>query len=208
MGISLHLIDQRSPRIFTMAFSESDRVNRILRIERPEMHPPLLRPSRGRTDSRWALFSLVGPADTMSFVVRCIVEQFPPGSLDLIRVEAHGTLPGAVGPADRVQFGNRMDTSDIACFSQIATLWSHPYTGSPTGPATPISRVSPRIEFHSCQIVHGCDTMLQALANAALAYVFASSADQDVDLRRGRDRFAMEPPVFRFDPGGSGAQRV
>jgi hypothetical protein len=208
MGINLYLIDQRSPRIFTMAFPESGRVNRILRIERPEMQPPLMRPTRGRTDSRWALFSLIGGADTMSCVVRCIMGQFNPGSLDLIRVEAHGRLPGAVGSANSVQFGARMEAADIECFSQIATLWSHPYTGSPASPTTPINRLSPRIEFHCCRIVPGCDAMLQALANASLAYVLASSADQDVDLRRGRDRYAMEPPVFRFDPGASGAQPV
>lgn len=214
MGIILHLVDQRSPRGFTQAFSASHRVNRILRIERPLMQPPLLRPRPGtpprEIDPRWEYYSLVGPNDTMALVVRDIMHQYGSGPrwLDAIRIEAHGRLPGAFRPADRVQFGAGMEASDVAYFYPIATLWSRPYSGSPVSPTTAINQALPRIEFHSCQIVHGCDAMLQALANASGAYVFASSADQDVDLRRGQDRYAMEPPVFRFHPGGPGAQLV
>ncbi len=144
----------------------------------------------------------------MDFVVRGILQQSNRGAVDLIRIEAHGSLPGAVTAAFSVQLGARMESSDVVCFNQIVSRWSHPYSGSPASPTTPINRVLPRIEFHCCRIVHGCDAMLQALANAAQAYVFASSADQDIDLRRGFDRYAMEPPVFRFDPGGSAPQGV
>jgi hypothetical protein len=66
----------------------------------------------------------------------------------------------------------------------------------------------PRIEFHACAPVHGCDAILQALATAAGATVLASTVSQDVDTRAGSDPFAFEGPVFRFVPGGTRPSQI
>jgi hypothetical protein len=216
MGINLHLVDQRSPRGFTLAFAENDPVNKILRIERPQLSPPLLRPRaatpRRQRDPRWALYSLIGPEDTMSHLVSSIMHQYSRAGLDLIRIEAHGEVPASSSIVEEVQLGAGMGLRgerNVGYFYPIALLWSHAYSGSPVRLETPMHQVFPRIEFHACEPVPGCNAMLQALANAARAYVFASAHEQTVDLTvpRGR-RFMLQGTVHRFYPQGPGAERI
>ncbi len=190
MAIQLHLIDRRSPRGFTFIPRARQATYPILRI-----------PRSGQQPDDW--FSLVGPEDTMVVVVSNILSQYgrPPGRLDVIRFEAHGIAPFVGAPVDRIDFASAMDATSVGAFSQIVALWSRPYRPG-VASATAYTSIVPRIEMHGCEPVHGCDAMLQALANAAQAMVFASSASQTVS-GHWRDMFAIEPPVFRFDPGGS-----
>ena len=199
MGINLHLVDQRSPRAFTVVIPARHSVNQILRMQRQGLT---------RRDLMYPLRSLVGPSDTMTDVVNNILSQYGPPRrlLDVIRIEAHGIVPQFSAIVAGVQFGSCMDNSTVSAFTRIRPLWRRAYAAVP--PSTPYDTVIPRIECHGCEPVPGCDAMLQALANAALAPVFASSAAQIVHAGPGQNPYAIEPPVFRFHLGGSGAQRV
>jgi len=197
MGLNLHLIDQRSPRGFTFISTCVPARMRsnypILRMQRPGIPPG---------HPMYAMMSLVGPSDTMDAVLTTILSQYRPNSLDVIRVECHGVAPYPGANVDTIEFGAIMNASTVSAFTRIRPLWSRPFAA--VTPGTVYNTVVPRIEMHGCEPVPGCNATLQALATAAQACVFASSASQDVNTSgRWQDMFAIEPPVFQFNPGGS-----
>ncbi len=179
MGIQLHLIDQRSPRGFTFIPDVIPAGRRgtypILRMSRPGLTPD---------SPMYAMMSLVGPNDTLVAVVNNILSQYGQARrLDVIRIEGHGRVAGVNNIVNAIEFSNLMDAATVTTFTRIVHLWSRAY--APIASGTSYDAVIPRIEIHGCQPVHGCDPILQALANASQAAVFASSAVQTVNLTRG-----------------------
>lgn len=140
----------------------------------------------------------------MSDVVRKIIQKIGRNRIEVLRIEAHGTITGPGILINAIQFGAAMDATTVRVFRSIMGHMSSFYSGPPIFDATPgrayYATVFPRIEMHCCRVVPICNSILQALAEAVHAPVFASSADQDVDARTGSDPFGFEGPVFRFEP--------
>lgn len=202
MGMNLHLIDQRSPRGFTVAVPLHDpRTNEILR-----MRARLRRMRIASTDVRYALQSLIGENDSMADVVAEITSQYgsPRRPLDVIRIECHG-IEGPGGGVFGLRFGQSMNTGDVAAFRGIQSLWSRFYSVVEVSHPT-VESVIPRIECHGCAPVHGCNAILQALATAANASVFASNTSQEVHAGRRENPYAFEGSIFQFVPGGTGPE--
>jgi hypothetical protein len=196
MGINLHLVDQRSPRGFTVAVPRHNpRINKILR-----MQARLSSLGIGPAQDQYAMQSLIGENDTMAAVVTEITSQYSSQALDAIRIECHGIeIPGA--GVFGLRFGQSFNAGDTSQFRRIQPLWSSPYSPVPLG--TAYGNVVPRIECHGCAPVHGCNAILQALASAANAPVFASNESQTVHAARGTNPYAFEGAVWRFVPGAS-----
>ena len=195
MGINLHLVDQRSPRGFTVAVPRHNpRINKILR-----MQARISRLGIAPGHDQYALQSLIGEQDTMAAVVTEITSQYASQALDAIRIECHGIEIAGVGVFG-LRFGQSFNAGDTNQFRSVQPLWSSPYAPVPV--STPYGSVVPRIECHGCAPVHGCDALLQALATAANAPVFASNESQTVHAARGAQPYAFEGAVFRFIPGG------
>jgi hypothetical protein len=150
----------------------------------------------------YALRSLIGANDTMAAVVAEIASQYGPprNPIDVIRIECHGIEQ--YGGVFGMRFGQSMTASTVGAFTGVRTKWSRAYSARPL--ATALYNVIPRIECHGCAPVHRCNALLQALATAARAPLFASSKAQMVHGRgSGLDPFAFEGAVFRFVPGGT-----
>ena len=122
----------------------------------------------------------------------------------MIRIECHGieTVGGVFG----LRFGQRMNVVEVSAFRGIQSLWSRAY--SAVSLSTPYNTVIPRIECHGCAPVHGCNALLQALATAANATVFASNVSQVVHAGRRDSPYAFEGSVFRFIPGGTRPEQL
>jgi hypothetical protein len=186
MGIYLHLVDLRSPRGY--AVIPTDHHSAFQRID-------------------------VAATDTMNSVVSRIFQFFGndrrnPHPLDMIRIEAHGT--NAQGDPnssiiDTIQFGAAMDVSTVGAFSRIAPLWHIAYRPDCLE-SQEYRAVFPRIEMHCCGIVPRCNPILQSLANAARAPVFASRWLQCVSNEpcfgstAPASLFGLEGPISRFNP--------
>jgi hypothetical protein len=194
MGVNLHLVDQRSPRGFTVAVPRHNpRINKILR-----MQTRLSGMGIERGHNLYAMQSLIGENDTMGAVVDEILSQYSSSSLDAIRIECHGIeIPGA--GVFGLRFGQSFNAGDTNEFRRIQPRWSSSY--SPVPLSTAYGNVVPRLECHGCAPVHGCNGILQALATAANAAVFASNVSQTVHATGGNP-YAFEGAVWRFVPGG------
>jgi hypothetical protein len=183
MGIYLHLVDFRSPRGFEIVIPAGYRSAY----------------QRMRVEAREPMGDLVGR------IFQNYRNRGNGHPLDVIRIEAHGIVHEPNLYVTEIQFGLRMDESTVGAFRRIRPLWHTPY--DPLQHAASHRLVFPRIEIHGCGAVPGCNGTLAALARAAGAPVFATPADQDVDARPGRDPFALEGQIFRFNPLHPGRPR-
>jgi hypothetical protein len=139
------------------------------------------------------------PEHNMSVVVDNLIAACGRNRLDVLRIEAHGVVSGEMSAiVDTIQLGSDMNSSTVLQFQRIRSLWSCPYQAPMLGTYYP--GVRRRIEMHCCELVPGCNSTLQALANAARAPVFATSASGDVNASAGGDPYALAEPVYRFNP--------
>ncbi len=172
MNIEFHLMDPRSPCGFDCVVARNRR-------------------------------EIILETDTIAAVVTKLIRSCGTHRLNVVRIEAHGRVGTASAIVNGIDFGCDMNATTVRDFQQIRSLWSRDYV-----PAYLCSELVPnyypafipRIEMHGCEVVPGCNLTLQALANAANAPVFGSSSSQDVNANPGADAFAIEGPVFRFDP--------
>jgi len=140
----------------------------------------------------------VGVGETMASVVRRMCDEIGPHTLDVIRIFAHGSNRRDPESSDTatIQLGLGLNPSTASAFGSIHPLWHRTWQLDSYGLSHRC--VVPRIEMHVCYANLWGGPVLQALANAARAPVFASAQAQAIATTN--DNLSFEGDLGRYNP--------